>query len=232
MARLNARVGATLIAVMLGLTAPAIGGTMARLERDAVEQPHYTVLDNHGSIEIREYGPRLAAETDMRPDAGIEDGQDSAFMTLAAYIFAQDREGPAVAMTAPVAVEQAAPIAMTAPVAVETRARGAVMRFYMPAEYTLQTLPRPGSDRIRIVSLPPQVLAVLRFSGEATDALIAAKQDELLQSLHGSDWQPIASPGFFAYDPPTTPSELRRNEVFVEVTAALAQQGSPTATTG
>jgi hypothetical protein len=110
-----------------------------------------------------------------------------------------------------------APIAMTAPVAMESGQGGQVMRFFMPAEYTLETLPLPGDDRVRIVTVPAQTLAVLRFSGEADDDLVAAKNAELLAGLDGSRWEPIGEPGFFGYDPPMTPPEQRRNEVFVEV---------------
>ena len=126
-------------------------------------------------------------------------------------------------MTAPVSVEQVtAPIAMTAPVAMEPAEHGRVMRFFMPAEYTLETLPRPGDDRVRIVTVPAQTLAVLRFSGEADDEEVAARKAELLAGLAGSKWEPVGEPGFFGYDPPMTPPEQRRNEVFVEVAANLA----------
>ena len=177
-----------------------------------VEQPPYEVLAGVGSIEIRRYGPRLAAEATMGPGAGVEDGQYSAFMALADFIFAKKRAGPTVAMTAPVAMEPGA--------------GGRVMRFYMPAEYTLETLPRPGDNRVRIVTVPAQTLAVLRFSGEADDEAVAARQAELLAGLADSDWEPVGEPGLFGYDPPMTPPEQRRNEVFVEVVAAgSADQG-------
>ena len=188
-----------------------------------VEQPSYEVLATVSSIEIRRYGARLAAEADMGPGVGVEDGQYSAFMALADFIFAKNRQGLTVAMTAPVAMERTAEsIAMTAPVAMEPGEEGRVMRFFMPAEYTLETLPRPGDDRVRIVTVPAQTLAVLRFSGEPTDDAVAARQTELLAGLEGSDWTPIGEPGFFGYDPPETPLEQRRNEVFVEVAASSA----------
>jgi hypothetical protein len=74
---------------------------------------------------------------------------------------------------------------------------------------------------------------VLRFSGEADDDLVAAKNAELLADLAGSTWEPVGEPGFFGYDPPMTPPELRRNEVVVEVAAASsatsgqARRGGP-----
>src|SRR5688500_10144939 len=105
----------------------------------------FDVIDAVGSIEVRQYGPRLAAEADMGPGRSVERCQSSAFMALADFIFANNRQGAEVAMTAPVAIEQAAePIAMTAPVAMEPGEDGQVMRFFMPAAYTMETLPRPG----------------------------------------------------------------------------------------
>ena len=186
-----------------------------------VEQPPYEVLTTVGAIEIRQYGPRLAAETAMGPGTGIEAEQEAAFMTLAAFIFGQNRQGPAVAMTAPVFVEQVtAPIAMTAPVAMEPGEGDRVMRFFMPAEYTLETLPRPGDSRVRIVTVPAETLAVLRFSGEMEDEHVAERKAELLADLAESNWEPVGEPGFFGYDSPMTPPEQRRNEVFVEVAPA------------
>src|SRR5215208_6343010 len=186
-----------------------------------IEQPKFEVVGVVGPIEIRHYGPRLAAETDMVPGSGIEAEQETAFMTLAAFIFGQNRQGPVVAMTAPVSVETVtAPIAMTAPVAIEPGERGRVMRFFMPAEYTLETLPQPGNNRVRIVTVLAQTLAVLRFSGEADDEQVAEQKVELLRGLVGSDWEPVGEPGFFGYDPPMTLPEQRRNEVYVEVAAA------------
>jgi hypothetical protein len=211
--------------VVLGLV---VEGIMAQAAEIEVEQPSFEVIDGIGPIEIRHYGPRLAAEADMGPGSGIEAEQESTFMALAAFIFGQNRQGPVVAMTAPVSVEQlTAPIAMTAPVVVETADTGRVMRFFMPAEYTLETLPRPGDARVRIVTVPAQTLAVLHFAGEADDDRVATKNAQLLAGLAGSNWEPVGEPGFFGYDPPMTPPELRRNEVFVEVAAARSAMVSP-----
>lgn len=221
MARLVVGIRLAAAAVLLAVSALTMGKAMA--QTDKLEQPPFAVIGTVGVIEIRQYGPRLAAEVEMGQGGSIERGQYSAFMALADYIFAKNRQGPEVAMTAPVAVELAAePIAMTAPVAMVPSERGQVMRFFMPAAYTLETLPRPGDDRVRIVTVPAQTLAVLRFSGEADDALVADRKAALLVGLAGSAWRPIAEPGFFGYDPPMTPADERLNEVVVEVTGAGA----------
>jgi hypothetical protein len=211
----------TAMAALLVIASLAVGGIMAQAAEVEVEQPSFEVIGAVGPIEIRHYSPRLAAEADTGPGPGIEAEQDATFMTLAAFIFGQNRQGPVVTMTAPVSVKKVtAPIAMTAPVAMETGERGRVMRFFMPAEYTLETLPRPGDGRVRIVTMPAQTLAVLRFSGEADDDLVAAKNTDLIAGLARSNWEPVGEPGYFGYDPPMTPPQLRRNEVFVEVAAA------------
>jgi hypothetical protein len=203
-------------ALMLVVSGLVGGGVMAQAVE--VEQPSFEVVGVVGPIQIRQYGSRLAAETDMGSGSDIEAEQNAAFMNLAAFIFGQNRQGPVVAMTAPVSVEQVtAPIAMTAPVAMESGEHGQVMRFFMPAEYTLETLPRPGDSRVRIVTVPAQTLAVLRFSGEPDDEQIVERKAELLAGLVGSNWEPVGEPGFFGYDPPMTPPEQRRNEVFIEV---------------
>ena len=174
-------------------------------ETETVEQPAYDVVATVGLVEIRQYGARPAAETDMGPGSAIEDGQYEAFMRLADFIFARNRQGPEVAMTAPVEMSP--------------DEEGRVMRFFMPAEFTAETLPLPGDDRVRIVTVPAQTLAVLRFPGDATDEEVAKRKAELLAGLQGSDWRPVGEPGFFGYDPPMTPPEQRRNEVVVEVEA-------------
>lgn len=198
------------------------GGGRALAESETIEQPPYEVITTVGDVEIRQYGPRLAAETDMGSGTGIEAGQNAAFMRLAAFIFAQNREGPEVAMTAPVEFQAAEPIAMTAPVAMEPGQEQGTMRFFMPAKYTLETLPRPGDDRVRIVTVPAQTLAVLRFSGELTDEIAAERTTELLRAIAGSDWTVTGTPGVFGYDAPGTPLDKRRNEVFVEVSGPVA----------
>lgn len=208
-----------LVAVLIGTSwwSPQ-GGDKAMAQSETVEQSSYDVIATVGDVEIRQYGERLAAETDMGDDEAIGSGDSAAFLRLAAFIFAQNREGPEVSMTVPVAFQESAePIAMTVPVAMEPGEEQATMRFFMPAKYTLETLPKPGDDRVRIVTVPAQTLAVLRFSGQLNDETAAEQTVELLRTMEGSGWTMIGEPGVFGYDAPGTPLDKRRSEVFVEV---------------
>jgi hypothetical protein len=56
-------------------------------------------------------------------------------------------------------------IAMTAPVETAPGARGIRMRFFLPARYTASTAPRPTDGRVRLVPVPEETIAVLRFTG-------------------------------------------------------------------
>ena len=68
------------VVTVLGASAIAAGPIMSR-----VEQPDYKVTAEEGSIEIREYGPLIAAEANVEGErtAAIREG----FRLIAAYIF-------------------------------------------------------------------------------------------------------------------------------------------------
>lgn len=194
--------------------------------RAGTEEPRFTVVERVGPVEIRRYAPRLAAEVDAHGPA--ETARNQGFQALAAYIFGQNTARYAIAMTAPVAqaATQAPPgasgsqaIAMTAPVAQSAGADGSWrIRFYMPARYTLDTLPRPKDPAVRIVTVPAETYAVLRFTGDRDAAAVEARNQDLRAALAGGAWRLTAEPEAWFYDPPWTLPFLRRNEVAAPVT--------------
>ena len=186
--------------------------------RGGTEEPTFAVVDRlAGGIEVRRYGPRLAAETTVAGKAD-DAARSAAFRVLAAFIFGDNHAQAKVAMTAPVEIAQgSARIAMTAPVLVDEAGSELTMRFFMPANYTLATLPEPVDPRVRIVEVPEEFLAVLRFTGSTGRAAVAAREAELMRGLAASPWQPQGEPVAMFYDPPWTLPFLRRNEVAVPV---------------
>jgi hypothetical protein len=186
--------------------------------RSGYEQPPYSVLETlGGDVEIRGYGSRLAAETEVEA-ASEEDGRNAAFRILAAYIFGENQSREDVSMTAPVEVRQPATrVAMTAPVETTSSGGRVVMRFFMPSRFTRATLPEPDDPRVRIVEVPGETLAVLRFGGRSRAATVSERTGDLLRALSGSAWQGRGDPVALFYDPPWTIPFLRRNEVAVRV---------------
>lgn len=202
-----------LLASSLWLAACSVVG-----DRGGTEEPRHAVVERVGEVEIREYVPRLAAEVTVEGDE--EAARSAGFRSLAAYIFGKNRTGKDIAMTAPVAQEagKGATIAMTAPVAAQPSAPGRwTIRFFMPSEYNDQTLPAPADPAVRIVAVPAETMAVLRFTGSRSSEAMARGRAELLRALRAGPWVVAGEPVDWFYDPPWTLPMLRRNEVAVPV---------------
>ena len=195
--------------------------------RSGAEEPRHSVVEQLGSVEVRRYAPRLAAETTVLGDVSSPGDATAArgegFRRLAGYIFGGNQGRTRIAMTTPVAQSSAQSgerIAMTAPVAQAATEAGWTIRFFLPAGLT--DPPAPNDARVRIVPVPEETVAVLRFSGLATDDAIAARTKALLAALSGTAWHPSGEPVMWFYDPPWTLPPLRRNEAAVPVAAAPA----------
>ncbi len=177
--------------------------------RSGTEEPAYTVVGQAGPVEIRHYGSRVAAETIV--DAPKVAARSEGFTRLAGYIFGKNAGGSSIEMTAPVA--QSAAIAMTVPVMQD----GSAIRFFLPAALTAETAPRPLDDRVRIVTVPAETVAVLRYAGSTRPEAVAEQQARLMTVLAGSPYQATGAPFSWFYDPPWTLPPLRRNEAVVQV---------------
>ena len=206
------------IAAMSLLSSIALSACSVVGIRSGTEEPRYTILQARDGLEIREYGPRLAADTEV---AGSEYATRSdGFRRIARYIFGANSTKGSIAMTAPVSQAGGShTIAMTAPVGQDQPAPGIWrIRFFMPAQYTEATLPRPDDPAVKIVAIPAETYGVYRYTGSTDPAATAAADRELLHRLEGSGWAPAGQPVAWFYDPPWTLPFLRRNEAAVAVT--------------
>ena len=179
-----------------------LAGCVALVASRNVEQPPYASVALDGEFELRDYPALTVAEVTTTGSRG--DAVRSGFGPLAGYIFAKERTGDKIAMTAPV-----------------TQTAGGngtwVVRFIMPSEYTLETLPRPAGSTVRLETLPPRRMAAVQFSGVADDETIAAQEARLLQWIGNRELVPTETPTYAYYNDPFTPGFLRRNEVLVPV---------------
>jgi hypothetical protein len=187
--------------------------------RIGTEEPHYLGTPVTDRVELRTYGPRIAAETTVAADE--DRARSIGFRRLAAYIFGANHRDQEIAMTAPVAQQLGGSgdeIAMTAPVA-QSRESGDrwTIRFFMPSKWTMATLPTPDDDDVALVEVPGETVAVWRFSGDRGPNAVAAKTDELLNMLRHKGIEPTGEPVAWFYDPPWTLPFRRRNEIAVPV---------------
>lgn len=191
------------------------GGSIVGI-RSGTEEPSFTVERRVGDVEIRSYGSRIAAETTI--DANEEAARNEGFRRLARYIFGGNKGSRKIAMTAPVAQQEGQKIAMTAPVAAQRGAGGSwIIRFFMPSDQTMDSLPTPNDERVRLVHVPGEHVAVLRFTGAYKPEIIKARTEELLKTLRDNNIYAAGEPVAWFYDPPWTIPFRRRNEVAVSV---------------
>lgn len=201
----------------------AIAGAAAGPIMSQVEQPSYSVSRTDGAIDIRRYGPLIAAEVEVSGQrrAAINEG----FRLIAAYIFGANKPNAKIAMTAPVEQEAKQTISMTSPVTQQSRENAWTVRFIMPASWSMETLPTPTDDRIKLVPIPAKPMLAIRFSGTANDTLLSEKTSELRK--YGADHKltVIGEPVFAFYNPPWTLPFFRRNEIMLELKAPHAREG-------
>ena len=184
----------------------------------AVEEPKYTVTQESGAFQVREYPALVAAEVTV---GGTRDQASNAgFRLLAGYIFGGNQGRQSIAMTAPVVVQaQGQAIPMTAPVTQTETAGAWTIRFNMPHGYTLASLPRPNDPRVHLIALPPSRVAVVRFSGLAGTAEIARRTAALTAFIDANHLRAAGPPSLARYNPPWTLGPFRRNEIVIPLGA-------------
>ena len=204
-----------MVAIISGLLSAGCSVFGIRTE----QVPGYTVERTLGStndpVELRRYSARLAAETTVSGDE--TEARSKGFKILAGYIFGGNASKTSIDMTAPVAQSQS--IDMTAPVAQTRIADGSWrIRFFMPVKFTSETLPTPNDKAVEIVTVPPETIAVLRYSGSIAPDAVHQEEQRLLRAVSSAGLTPVGVPFSWFYDPPWTLPPLRRNEAAVRVT--------------
>jgi len=199
--------------LILFLVLLAMSGTIM----SQVNEPKFKVIESHGNIDIRDYAPLLVAE--VRVEGERKEAISKGFRMLADYIFGNNAPRQRISMTAPVTQQQGEKIAMTAPVIQQASDHSGQwkVRFVMPAEYTLETLPMPNNSQVEVLSIPAKRYTVIRFSGLAGEESLKKHLEELVKYAKETNLKILGDPIFAFYNPPWTLPFLRRNEVMMEV---------------
>jgi hypothetical protein len=199
--------------VFIAIALTFIGAAMA------TEEPKYSVVEKEPPFEVRAYAPMIVAEVQV--DGDLDGASGQGFRLIAAYIFGQNQVNEKIAMTAPVNLEgqtsQSAKIAMTAPVGIESKAGKWTVSFVMPAEYTMESIPKPINPQVQLRQIPAVKKAVIGFTGFYNEQKVAEKTLELEQWMKARNLQPSGVPNFARYNPPWTLPFMRRNEVMINL---------------
>lgn len=191
--------------IAAGAGLAAVGAIAAITQARQTEEPDYREVRADGDFSVRDYPPLVVAEVSNMGTR--ERASGASFRRLAAYIFAQDRPegGERIAMTAPVLQD-------------ETRPGQWRMRFVMPSQYTLATLP-PAPDDIALTEVPARRMAAIRFSGNGEARDLALMEARLRDWMREAGLMPAGEAEYAFYNAPMVPGPLRRNEVLIPVAA-------------
>jgi hypothetical protein len=165
-----------------------------------IETPQYKVIKNIGEVEIRQYPKMIVAQTTLR-DTAMDKSMNNGFRTIAGYIFGGNDSNQKIAMTAPVVMKMG-----------DT----ATMYFVMPKQYKKDELPKPSSNKVKILEEGEKTLAVITYSGFSSAEKVETYRQKLATILNQ---QNIKTVGPFMYMGYNAPWDIikRRNEVAVEV---------------
>ncbi len=92
-----------------------------------------------------------------------------------------------------------------------------VMRFLLPAFFSLETAPEPTDPAITTRALASGHFAVIRYSGRANDHNFETQRKGLLDELRASGLTPLGPAIWATYNGPVTPPFLRRNEAMYRI---------------
>ena len=192
-----------------------VGGLLAGPVMSNVEKPDYKVIQTERNIEIRQYEPMIIAEVEV--DGKREDAIREGFRLIADYIFGNNTVQRDIAMTAPVQQQESQKIAMTAPVQQQSTGRSWQISFVMPSKYSMETLPEPKNDRVRLKEIMTKKFVVIKFSGTNSNENVTEHENQLMNYIEGNQIKIIDSPKYAFYNAPWTLPFMRRNEVMIEI---------------
>lgn len=169
-------------------------------QSNKIETPKYTVLKSYDDFELRQYGSMILAQTVMQSDS-YENTSSQGFRRVASYIFGGNDENKKIAMTAPVIMEMGD----------DTK-----MSFVMPKEHSMESLPEPSSEEVKILKVSPKKYAVITFPGYANNKKIDKYAKKLLKSIKSEGLETVGNVKFMGYNAPWQVIG-RKNEIAVEV---------------
>ena len=169
-------------------------------QSNKIETPKYTVLKSYDDFELRQYGSMILAQTVMQ-SASYENTSRQGFRTVASYIFGGNSENKKIAMTAPVIMEMGD----------DTK-----MSFVMPKQHSMESLPEPSSEEVKILKVSPKKYAVITFPGYANNKKIDKYAKKLLKSIKSEGLETVGNVKFMGYNAPWQVIG-RKNEIAVEV---------------
>lgn len=185
-----------LIVMLAMVVALALAG--CKTSRAGYESAPYKVVRSDGKFELRDYPALTVVETPM---ASNGNGADSGFSRLFRFITGGNEAGEKISMTTPVFMSG--------------NVSNSTMAFVMPATMKADQVPKPSDGSLMVRELEPGRFAVLRFSGGRNAKNESEALSRLKAWINTQGLKTVSTPVYGYFDPPWTPTFLRRNEVML-----------------
>ncbi len=168
-----------------------------------LETPAYKVKHSESNFQIRSYDSFITTRVAIsgKQNEVLRKG----FRPLVRFIGAKERSSEKISMTVPVMQEKT------------SSEDHWLVSFSMPSKYSLGNLPKPENDSLQQQLVPKKLMAVIKFNGRATEALLERKELELRKWIQERNLLVVGLAHYFFYNDPTTPGVFRRNEVLLEI---------------
>jgi hypothetical protein len=202
--------------ILVGLMMLTVSSLVFVNPATAIEKAKYTVLEKEDDFELRQYEAQIVAETYV--EGSLKDSGNDGFRRLYAYISGDNKKKQSISMTAPVGQEVGSQkIPMTVPVSQEKKENQWRITFLMPSEYSLETLPEPLDERVKLKEEPGRLMAAVTYSGRWSEEGYRENK-ALLEKFIEKRGLVKKGPAVWArYNPPFMPWFLRRNEVLIPI---------------
>tara|TARA_B100000579_G_scaffold118429_1_gene95265 strand:+ start:388 stop:909 length:522 start_codon:yes stop_codon:yes gene_type:complete len=167
-----------------------------------LEEPKFEILHEYSRFEVRKYVNTIQAQVSS-PDS--EDVSSSIhFREIANYIFGNN--------------DKSQNISMTAPVQTWSQNNEALMAFTMPSKLSLEELPEPNNNRVKLREIEGDIVAVLKFSWFSGNTKTKKLIQKLQYLIKIEGLKQKGTPKLAVYDNPmTTLPFARRNEIHLPI---------------
>jgi len=160
----------------------------------------YETIEIFDEFEIRIYPELTVASTQLDKNS-YDQNSNIGFRRIASYIFGGNSNKTQIAMTSPVQMEMG---------------RNSKMSFIMPPNMKLEDLPQPNNTQVILNRQPSKMVAVISFSGWASDDILEEKHNELKAALVKKKIVFQEGYSYLGYNPPYQLIN-RKNEVIIEL---------------
>lgn len=161
----------------------------------------YETLATKDGFQIRKYPELTVASTDLN-SSSYSKNSSSGFRKIASYIFGGNSSKQQIAMTSPVQMEMG-----TDP----------TMSFFMPGDMEPKEYPTPNRKDVTIHVQPSKIVAVIEFSGWASDKVLKQNFNTLKSKLKKDSIEFEDSFSYLGYNPPYQLIN-RKNELIIVLT--------------